>query len=343
MQTLQFPTTAREVASLFNAPIIGNQDELISFLSSVQTAEVGSLSYLSDRKYVSRLATIKGGVVLTQVEFADETLPLTYIVVKDPKRVFAQIAKEWLPKNPWIGISAKAEIHPQASVHPSAHVGPFTIIGEGAKIGANTVIYPHCYIGPGVEVGEACEIYSHVNLVTLVRIGNRVRIFSGSVLGSEGFGFLEGATGYTEMPQLGKVVVEDDVRIGANCTIDRSTLGETLIGRGSKLDNLVHVGHNCKIGKNCIVCAQVGLAGSTLLEDDVILGGQVGLGGHLTVGKGARVGGQSGTSTNLKGGVTYFSTPSIPVREALRSYRYLKTLPELVGRIRIIEGKLNEQ
>jgi UDP-3-O-[3-hydroxymyristoyl] glucosamine N-acyltransferase len=191
-----------------------------------------------------------------------------------------------------------------------------------------------------VTVGEGCEIHPYVSVFTLVEIGNHVKIFSGSVLGSEGFGFIEGANGYIEMPQLGKVVVEDNVRIGANCTIARGTLGETRIGKGSKLDDQVHIAHNCILGKNCILCGQASLAGSTVLEDEVVLGGQVGLAGHLTVGKGAKLAGQSGASINLKPGETYLGSPAIPIREAIRAFVQWRKLPELAKRIQHLQKVL---
>ena len=170
-----------------------------------------------------------------------------------------------------------------------------------------------------------------------VVVGNRVKILSGSVLGSEGFGFLEGDSGYTEMPQIGWVHIEDDVRIGAKCTIDRSTLGATVVGKGTKIDDQVHVGHNCRIGKNCILCAQVGLAGSSILEDGVILAGQVGVAGHLTIHKNAICGGQTGVTRDLEANQKYFLTPATPLTEALRTVTASKKLPEILKRIKKLE------
>lgn len=342
MGPLEFPTTAGKIADLLNATLLGDPNVPVEGLNSVENASRGSLCFLAEKKAAKFLNSSRlGAVVLTKKEFIRDDLPLTYIILEEPKLAFAQLAKSFLPKNRWTGISQKAEIHPSAQVDLLAHIGPFAVICEGAKIGAHTIIYPQAYIGPGVHVGAGCEIHPNVVLLALVHLGNHVKIFSGSVLGSEGFGLIEGASGHVEMPQVGTVVVEDNVRIGPHCTIDRGTFGETRIGQGSKLDAHVHVGHNCQIGKNSILCAQVGLAGSATLEEGVVLAGQVGVGDHITIGKGARVGGQTGVTTNLKGGATYFSTPVMPIRQALRSHHFVKALPEIVDRIKSLEKEIH--
>jgi UDP-3-O-[3-hydroxymyristoyl] glucosamine N-acyltransferase len=342
MGMLEFPTNAGEIASYFNAELLGDPNATVEGLSSVQTMSPGMLCYLSDRKVASLLGSLPpGAVVLTKKEFVNQELPLTYLLVEEPKVVFANLAKTFLPKTPWKGISRSAEIHPLAEIDPSAHVGPFAVVCEGAKIGPNTVIFPHAYVGPGVEIGANCEIHSQVVLLVRVKIGNRVRVLSGSVLGSDGFGLIEGEKGHLEMPQVGSVIIEDDVRIGSHCTIDRGTLGETRVGCGSKLDDQVHLGHNCQIGKNVILCAQVGLSGSVVVEEGAVLGGQVGVGSHLKIGKGARVGGQTGVTADLKGGETYFSTPALPLRQALRAHVFFRDLPDLAERLNSLEKEIH--
>lgn len=342
MGMLEFPTTAGKLAAHLNAPLLGDPDATIDRVSSVQSLNSVGLCYLADKKSQRYLSSLgKGSVVLTKQELAQKDLPITYVLVNEPKAVFAQIAKAFLPKSQWVGISEKALIHPTAQVSPSAHVGPFAVICEGAKIGPHTVVFPHAYIGPGAQVGESCELHSQVVLVANVVLGNRVRILAGSVLGSDGFGLIEGAMSHQEMPQVGLVVVEDNVRIGAKCTIDRGTLGETRIGSGSKLDDQVHVGHNCILGKNVILCAQVGLAGSSVLEDGVVLAGQVGVGDHIRIGQGARVGGQTGVTRDLPGDETYFSTPAVPLKQALRSHVLVRDLPNLVERVKLLEKEVN--
>ncbi|MBM4304767.1 MAG: UDP-3-O-(3-hydroxymyristoyl)glucosamine N-acyltransferase [Deltaproteobacteria bacterium] len=342
MGTLEFPTTAGKIAEAFNATLLGNPEAGVNTLNSVQNAKQGSLCFLGDKKNQTYLESLESSVVvLTRKELVRKDLAVTYVLVDEPKAIFAQLAKSFAPKTSWKGISDRAEIHPLAKIDPTASVGPFAVIGEGAQIGAYTVIYPQAYVGTGVKVGSHCEIHPQVSLITNVFIGDRVKIFSGSVLGSDGFGLVETEGGPLEMPQLGTVVVEDDVRIGAHCTIDRGTLGETIIGRGSKLDDQVHIGHNCRLERNTILCAQVGLAGSSTLEEGVVLAGQVGVGDHITIGKGARVGGQTGVTSDLKGGETYFSTPALPVRQALRAHVFFRELPKWVERIKLLEKEIH--
>jgi len=342
MGMLEFPTTAGKIAAHFNATLLGDPNTPVEGLNSVQNASRGNLCFLSDKKSTQFLELLGiGAVVLTKKEFVRDDLSLTYILVDEPKVAFAQVAKSFMPTTQWKGISDKADIHPRAQVDPLAHIGPFAVVCDGAKVGPHTVVHPHAYVGQGVQVGAQCEIYPQVVLLVHVVIGDRVRVLPGSVLGSDGFGLIEGAQGHLEMPQVGTVFIEDDVRIGAHCTIDRGTLGETRIGKGSKLDDQVHVGHNCIIGKNSILCAQVGLAGSSILEEGVVLAGQVGVGDHITIGKGARVGGQTGVTANLKGGETYFSTPAMPLRQALRSHVYFRELPALAERIKVIEKEIH--
>jgi UDP-3-O-[3-hydroxymyristoyl] glucosamine N-acyltransferase len=264
-------------------------------------------------------------------------------LVSDPKRVFAEIAKNFLPKNPWVGISPQAVIHPSAKLGANVNVGPFAVVCEGAEIGSGTTLYPHTYVGPQVRVGENCELHPFVTLLQSVSVGNRVRILTGAVLGSDGFGFLEGPEGFSMMPQLGSVVIEDNVRIGAKCTIDRGTLGETRVKRGTVIDDQVHIGHNCIVGERNALCAQVGLAGSTTLENNVLLAGQVGLAGHLTVGEGARMAGQSGSSSNLAGGKTYLSSPAVPIEDAIKVFRASRKLPDLMERLRKLEETHGKQ
>lgn len=342
MGTLEFPTTAGQIASHFNATLLGDPSVTVDRLNSVRDATCGSLCFLADKKSQPYLETLKGEVVvLTTKELVRNDFPINYLIVEEPKKVFAQLAKSFAPKNRWVGVSSKAEVHSSAKIAASAIVAPFAVISEGAEVGPNTVIYPHVYLGPNVKVGSDCEIHPHSVLLINVTVENRVKIFSGSVLGSDGFGLVEGNGELIEMPQLGSVVVEDDVRIGAKCTIDRGTLGETRIGKGSKLDDQVHVGHNCRLGKNTILCAQVGLAGSSVLEDGVILAGQVGVNSHVTIGKGARVGGQTGVTTTLKGGETYFSTPALPLRQALRAHVVFRDLPDWAERLKRLEKEVD--
>lgn len=340
MVEIVFPTTARELSLAIGADLQGEGDLEIFGISSLDLAHKGKLTFYAEKKYESQFNKLSGVTILTTKELASPQKGNAFLVVENPKKTFSELAKQFLPSSPWKEISPAAVIHPTAIIDAGVAIGPFAVICERVKIGARTTIYPNAYIGPGTIIGEDCQIHASVALIANVEIGDRVNIFAGSVLGSEGFGFLEGGGAYSAVPQIGKVVIEEDVRIGAKCTIDRSTLGETRVGSGTKIDDQVHIGHNCRIGKNCILCAQVGMAGSTVLEDDVILAGQVGLAGHMTVGKGAQLGGQTGAGTNLKGGERYLGSPAAPLRETLRSFKYSLKLSQLFERVKKIEALL---
>jgi len=342
MQSVSLPLTSGELSKILAAPILGDRGIKIERLSSLSEARSGSLSYFSNQRLKEQLAELEAGVVVL-AESKPEVLnsSVTFVLVKEPKKVFADIAKQFVPVPQWSGISSEAIIHPSAQIGEGVTIGPRTIIGENVIIGSGTRIFPSVYIGPHTIIGKNCEIHPFVTLLCQVELGDRVRIFSGTVIGSEGFGFLEGDSGYTEMPQLGWVKIENDVRIGAKCTIDRSTLGKTVIGQGSKIDDQVHIGHNCTIGKNCILCAQVGLAGSSVLEDGVILGGQVGVAGHLTIHKNVICGGQTGVTRDLEENKKYFLTPAMPLTEALRGIMLTKKIPEVLKRLSRLEEQQN--
>lgn len=346
MEDLQFPTTAADLGRFLGAvEIVGDESVPVERLSPLQSAGVGSLAFFANRKYAEFLPRIRGAVVLTSRELVVPDLPVTYLVVANPQSAFATVARRFSLRPSWHGVSPKAEVSETALIGEGACVGPFAFVGDRAVVGSGTVIYPHAFVGADVVLGSDCQIHPQVTLLDRVRIGDRVKIFAGSVLGSDGFGLMASAGGalrHDEMPQIGTVVIEDDVRIGAKCTIDRGTVGETRVGQGSKIDDQVHIGHNVKIGKNVILCAQVGLGGSVVLEDEVILGGQVGLGHGVHVGKGAALGGQSGSSVDLEGGQVYNLTPAVPVRESMRINRYTRKLPDIWRRLKEIEAKLNE-
>lgn len=339
MKSLEFPTTAGDIAHWLGAKVVGCPEVSVTELGSLDNAGPGVLSFLEDRKHVSTLRRLKDAVVLTSEELMDSQAGITFIVVSEPKKHFAQIAESFKRKPNWEGIEPSSQIHPSAKIGTQVRIGAFAKIGPHVVIGDGTTIYAHSFIGSNVIIGRDCEIHPFVTLWDHVQIGNLVKIFSGTVIGSDGFGFFEKDGRHHEMPQIGKVRIEDDVRIGANCTIDRATLGETVIARGTKIDNLVHVGHNTRVGKNVLLCAQVGLSGSVVIEDSAALGGQVGIGDGVTVGSRARMGGQSGSSTNVAGDATYFLTPATPIRETVKIVKYLRKLPEIWERLKKLEER----
>ena len=341
MEALSFPTTAGQLAKLFGARLLGDEEARVDALAPLSGAVEGTLSFYANRKYGADFARAKGAVLFIHEDLVQSDLPVTLLVVPDPQRAFAEVAKGFRAVSFEVGISPQAIIHPTAKLEEGVSVGPFTTIGAETYVGKGTSIHSHVTIGNQIKIGEGCEIHPQVVLWDRIEIGNRVKIFAGSILGSEGFGYIEGESGYQEMPQVGTVVIEEDVRIGALCTVDRATLGETRVGRGTKLDNLVHVGHNCRVGENVILCAQVGLGGSVVVEDGAILGGQVGIGHGVKIGARARMGGQSGSSTNIKGDETYFLTPAVPVREVVKMIRYNRKLPQMWERLKKLEEEVS--
>jgi UDP-3-O-[3-hydroxymyristoyl] glucosamine N-acyltransferase len=335
---LHFPTTAAALGRHFEAAVIGNADAEIHTLAALNEAGSGALSFYSSRKYREALDQIKNAVLFTRSELVRPELPLTYLVVENPQVAFAEVARVYAARSAPRGISPLATVSPSAELAPDVSVGPFAVIEENAIIGPGTAIMAYAYVGAGVIIGRDCWIYPRVTLLERVRLGDRVKIFPGSVLGSEGFGFIREGVEFSEMPQIGMVIVEDNVRIGANCTIDRGTLGETRIGEGTKLDDQVHLGHNVQVGRHCCLCAQVGIGGSSVLEDEVMLGGQVGIGDHVRVGARARMGGQSGSGNNVVGGQDYFGTPPLPVKQSIRADILKGELPNFAKRVRRLEN-----
>ncbi len=336
-ESLEFPTTAGRLAAWLNGEVIGDDQTPINRFSSIEAPMARSLCFLADRKYLNHLKSVTDSVVLTSKEFSSEAASTTLVVVDEPKVAFHRVLSALKSKPKWQGISPLASIHPSAQIAPGASIGPYAVVGAKTVVGAGTTLFPFAYLGEEVSVGEQCRIHPQVVVLDRVAIGNRVVIFPGAIIGSEGFGIVDTAEGMSQMPQIGTVVIEDGVRIGAHCTIDRGALGETRIGKNAQLDDQVHVGHNCQIGANTILCAQVGLSGSVKLGQKVILAGQVGIADGIEIGDKARVGAQSGVGINIPAGETYFSSPAFPIKEAMRSIRYFRKLPELWERLKRLE------
>ncbi|MDQ7032588.1 MAG: UDP-3-O-(3-hydroxymyristoyl)glucosamine N-acyltransferase [Desulfonauticus sp.] len=329
-----------EIAKYLNLELKG-EDKEIRGVNTLEAAKKDELSFLANPKYVPHLKTTKAGAVVVSSEFASQVS--SALISSNPYFDFARVVQLFArPQGTFRGISELAFIHSTAQIDPTVTVYPFVYIGEGVKIGANTVIFSGSYIGERVEIGEQCTIYPNVSLLCDTKIGNNVIIHAGTVLGSDGFGFAQGQSGLEKFPQIGKVVVEDNVEIGANTTIDRAAIGETKIGAGTKIDNLVQIAHNVQVGENSIIVAQVGISGSTVLGKQVILGGQVGIAGHLHLGDGCRVAAQSGVGKDIPPQTDVGGTPSMPHKTFLRSSLILPKLPELYKKIKKLEEKVKE-
>ena len=322
----------QQIAEFVGARVVGDGSIEVSGVASLHSAGPADLVFVEDEKHLAAaLASRAGGVIAGT--FATEPISARPLLISDhPKLAFARAARLLgEPTLPTMGAHATAVIHPSARLGPGVVVEGRAVLNEKVEIGERTHIGENCAIGAGVVIGNDCAIYPNVTIYPATRIGNRVIVHAGAVLGSDGFGYVrDGKTGrYEKFPQVGRLVIEDDVEIGANATIDRGALDETRIRRGAKIDNLVHVGHNCEIGEDVVIAAQTGLSGSIVIENGVVLGGQVGIGEHARVCEGVMVGGQGGILPNkiLQGkGVAFWGTPAQPLRQYLKQLAVMARL-----------------
>ncbi len=296
-------------------------------IAPLQTARGDQVSFLDNRKYVTALTATHAGAVIVHPSLAGKvptgTVP---ILSTEPYLAWARVAALFYPQPPTRpGIHPLAVIGDGVAIDPSAEIGPFVVIEAGARVGARCRIAAHAVIGAAVEIGRDCSIGTHVS-VSHALLGDRVVIYPGARIGQEGFGFAISAEGFVSVPQLGLVRIEDDVEIGANTTIDRGSMQDTVIGAGSRLDNLVQIGHNVRLGRACVIVAQVGISGSTTLGDQVMVGGQAGMAGHLTVGQGARIAAQAGLMADVAAGLEVAGSPAQPAREYFRHHAVLRKM-----------------
>jgi UDP-3-O-[3-hydroxymyristoyl] glucosamine N-acyltransferase len=287
------------------------------------------VSFLDNRRYLPILATTQAGAVIIHPDHADQvpagTVP---IVTREPYLGWARVAALFHPVPPPIpGIHASAVVDPTARVDPTAEVGPLAVIGARAEIGKRCRIAPGAVIGAGVVLGDDCRLGPHASVSHAI-VGARVYIYAGARIGQDGFGFAVGPAGFVTVPQLGRVIIEDDVEIGANTTIDRGSALDTVIGAGSRLDNLVQIGHNVRLGRCCAIVSQAGISGSTILEDFVQVAGQAGLTGHLRIGEKARIGAQAGVMADVAAGADVLGSPAVAIRNFFRQVAVLRRLAE---------------
>ncbi len=301
-------------------------------VAPLQAAGADQVSFLDNRRYLKQLAATGAGVVIVAPAFAGD-VPATAaaLVTAQPYLGWARIAGAFHPRpaaSP--GIHRTACVDAAAVIDPGAEIAALAVVGAGARIGAGTLVSAHAVIGPGVVVGRECRIGSHVSLSHAI-LGDRVTLFPGARIGQDGFGFAVGPDGFVTVPQLGRVLIGDDVEIGANATIDRGSAQDTVIGAGSRLDNLVQIGHNVRIGRCCIVVSQAGISGSSVLEDFVTVAAQAGLIGHIRIGAKARIGAQCGVMSDVEAGADVIGSPAMPFREFFRNVATLRRLSRRSG------------
>lgn len=311
-----------ELARQIDATVSGDGSIEITEVAPLEDASAGSISFLANARYQKQLETTNASAVITAPNV--ESARVALLKTKDPYFAFAQA----------IVLLRGHRKHPFKGAHPKANVDPSATVGEG------TVVYPGACIGARVTVGRDCIIYPNVSIYEECVLGDRVIVHSNTTIGVDGFGYAFNGGVHHKIPQIGNVIVEDDVEIGANCTIARAALASTIIGAGTKIDAQVMIAHNCKIGKGCIIVAQVGLAGSVTLGDYVTLAGQVGVAGHLKIGDKATIAAKSGVMTDIEPGATMMGVPAMEVKDARRVYAAFMKLPELVHRVREIEQQL---
>ena len=325
----------------FSSECDGVGDPAIESVNTIEDAQSGDITFLANPKYSAAVATTKASAIIVKpgVEVPDSVATLR---CSDPYgAITAAIIKiHGYREHPQWGIHERAVISTGARIGSNANIGPYVTVADGVVIGDSATIYPGCHIADDVRLGDQVTLFPNVVIYDGAHIGNRVTIHAGSVIGEDGLGYAPVDGAWLKIPQIGSIVVEDDVEIGACCAMDRATVGETRIGRGSKFSNSVVIGHGTKVGEHCMIVAQVGVAGSARIGNNVTLAGQVGINGHLTIGDGARVGAQSGVQSNIEGGTDYLGSPAVESSAFRRQSSLVNRLPQMKQRLRDLEAEV---
>ena len=332
--------TLQEIASLIGGTLAGDGSVKISGLANISAARAGDLIFAVP-PHLDEAKNCAAAAVLIPLDAED--FPKPAIKISDPRAAFAKLLSLFAPKIKIpVGISDKAHIGRDAKISSEASVMPFAVIDDGARIERGAIIYPHVYIGRHATIGSDTIVYSSATVREFCKIGSRCVIHSSAVIGSDGFGFTTKDGVHTKVPQVGNVIIEDDVEVGAHVGIDRAAMGSTIIGHGTKIDNLVHIGHNCKIGANCLIVAQTGISGSTTVGDNVTFGGQVGTVGHINIGGNSVYAARSGISKNMPEGFFGAGFPIQSHSDWLRNQAALKRVPELLEKIHLLEDEIKK-
>ncbi len=339
--------TVKQIAGLLGGEIEGDDNLKVSQLSKIEEGKPGTISFLSNLKYEPYLYTTEASAVIVDKRFEPKkAFKTTLIRVENSYSAFTQLLQQYeqIIKGDKRGIEQPSHVGRGSIMGENLYLGAFAYVGENCLIGKNVKIFPQAYIGDNVQIGDETVIHSGVRIYNNTVIGKNCTFFANVVIGSDGFGFAPQPDGtYKTIPQLGNVVIEDNVSIGAGTTIDCATMGSTIIRQGVKLDNLVQVGHNVEIGKNTVIAAQAGIAGSTKIGENCVVGGQAGFAGHINVPNGTKVGGQSGISRTWKEeGLTLSGSPAIELKDNLRSLAFLRQLPLLEKRVQALEKQNKE-
>ena len=336
--------TAEQIAGILEGEVVGNPNAEVATLSKIEEGVEGSLTFLSNPKYANYIYTTKATITIVNHSFVPENeISTTLIKVEDAYKSFSKLLEYYnqvkLMKS---GIEQPSVLSENVTYGDNLYLGSFSYIGKNVKIGANVKIYPNCFIGDNVVIGDDCVFFAGVKIYSETIIGNNCNIHSGSIIGSDGFGFAPNPDGsFTKIPQIGNVILEDNIDIGSCTTIDRATIGSTIIRKGVKLDNQIQIAHNVEIGENTVIAAQTGIAGSTKIGKNCMIGGQVGFAGHLIIGDNVRIQAQSGIGKNIREGETLQGSPSFNYGDWNKSYVHFRNLPKIVAEVEELKKKIN--
>ncbi len=338
--------TAAQIAGILEGEVIGNPDAEVFKLAKIEEGTEGSLTFLANPKYANFIYTTKSTITIVNNDFLPENkLSTTLIKVEDAYQSFSKLLEYYnqvkLMKS---GIEEPSVISENVTYGENLYLGSFSYIGKNVVIGNNVKIYPNCFIGDNVSLGDNCILFAGVKIYSESEIGNNCTFHSGCVIGSDGFGFAPTEDGtFSKIPQIGNVIIENDVEVGANTTIDRATLGTTLIRKGVKLDNHIQVAHNVEIGENTVIAAQTGIAGSTKIGNNCLIGGQVGIAGHITIGNNVRIQAQSGVGKNVSDGEILQGSPAFGYADYSKSYVHFRNLPKIVTDLEELKKQITNE
>ena len=334
--------TAKQIAEILEGEVVGNPNAEVSKLSKIEEGAEGSLTFLSNKKYNNYIYTTKATITIVNNTFIPEgEITTTLIKVEDAYLSFSKLLEFYnQSKTNKVGIEQYSVLSENVKYGTHFYLGSFAYIGTNVTLGDNVKIYPNCFIGDNVVIGNNVTIFAGAKVFSETEIGNNVSVHSGAVLGGDGFGFAPNPDGsYSKIPQIGNLIIEDNVNIGAGTTIDRATMGSTIIRKGVKLDNQIQVGHNVEIGENTVIAAQTGIAGSTKIGKNCMVGGQVGFAGHITVGNNVHIQGKTGVTKSVKDGEILQGNPAMSYKEFYKSYVHFKNLPTIVDDLEKIKLK----
>ncbi len=338
--------TASQIAGILEGEIVGNPEIAVNKLSKIEEGEKGSLTFLSNSKYTPFIYTTKASITIVNKDFVPEQeISTTLIKVDDPYLSFSKVLEYYdLAKNNKIGIENPVFISDTATYGTDFYLGAFAYIGNDVTMGNNVKIHPNVYIGDSVDIGDNVIVHAGAKIYSESKIGNSCVIQSGAIIGADGFGFAPTSNGeYNKIPQTGNVILEDNVDVGAGTTIDRATMGSTILRKGVKLDNQIQIAHNVEIGEHTVIAAQSGVAGSTKIGKNCLIGGQVGIVGHITIGDRVKIQAQSGIGRNVKDDEVLQGSPALTYGDYNKSYVHFKNLPEIINKVNELEKRIDSE